>query len=230
MANDESKIAIESIGTIVGIVSLIIVIEVATAVAIILLLPGWADRGAFGSMFGAVGSLFSGLALAGVVVAILLQRQELSLQRQELALTRAELQRAADAQEQSARILVRQLEHSEAAEERRVAAERRAALPLLKVESCSTGGGKIDFELSNHGAPMADVEVSGTKNASVQIQEPDLIPTNGKLKLPTTYSGSPPATFSFELVFSDVRGERRVLLVTFRASDRRLVVADLGAA
>ena len=37
--------------------------------------------GPFGDMFGAVNALFSGLAFGGVIVAILLQRQELKAQR-----------------------------------------------------------------------------------------------------------------------------------------------------
>jgi hypothetical protein len=49
------------------------------------------DRGTFGDMFGAVNALFSGLAFAGVIVAILMQRSELELQRRELTLTREEL-------------------------------------------------------------------------------------------------------------------------------------------
>ena len=44
--------------------------------------------GEFGDMFGGVNALFSGLAFAGVIYAILLQRRELQLQREELALTR----------------------------------------------------------------------------------------------------------------------------------------------
>jgi hypothetical protein len=48
------------------------------------------DRGTFGDMFGAVNALFSGLAFAGIVITILLQRQELELQRKELTLTRQE--------------------------------------------------------------------------------------------------------------------------------------------
>jgi Putative phage abortive infection protein len=48
------------------------------------------DRGTFGDMFGAVNSLFSGLALAGIILTILLQRKELQLQRQELGDTRQE--------------------------------------------------------------------------------------------------------------------------------------------
>lgn len=56
----------------------------------------------FGDMFGAVNALFSGLALAGIIYAIIIQRQELILTRQELV-------RAADAQTESAKSLERQL-------------------------------------------------------------------------------------------------------------------------
>jgi len=42
------------------------------------------ERGLFGDKFGAVNALFSGLAFAGVIYAIVLQRQELELQREEL--------------------------------------------------------------------------------------------------------------------------------------------------
>jgi hypothetical protein len=55
------------------------------------LLYGMNDRGTFGDMFGAINALFSGLAFAGVIYAILLQRIELRLQRNELSLTRQEL-------------------------------------------------------------------------------------------------------------------------------------------
>lgn len=55
-------------------------------------LKGWAERGTFGDMFGAVNALFSGLAFAGVIYAIILQRQELRLQRLELEQTRKELE------------------------------------------------------------------------------------------------------------------------------------------
>jgi hypothetical protein len=48
------------------------------------------DRGVNGDMFGAVNALFSGLAFAGLIVAILLQKDELTLQREELKFTRDE--------------------------------------------------------------------------------------------------------------------------------------------
>jgi len=56
-----------------------------------LLLYGCEERGTFGDMFGAINSLFSGLAFAGVIYAIILQRKELQLQREELEATRKEL-------------------------------------------------------------------------------------------------------------------------------------------
>lgn len=46
----------------------------------------------FGDMFGGVNALFSGLALAGIIFTIFLQRKELKLQRKELRSTREEFQ------------------------------------------------------------------------------------------------------------------------------------------
>jgi hypothetical protein len=51
------------------------------------------DAGQFGDLFGGLNALFSGLAFAGVIYAILLQRRELELQRQELQQTREEMER-----------------------------------------------------------------------------------------------------------------------------------------
>ena len=54
-------------------------------------LPVWSDRGAFGDMFGVVNALFSGLAFAGILIALYMQKHELELQREELSATREEL-------------------------------------------------------------------------------------------------------------------------------------------
>jgi hypothetical protein len=78
------------------IISLIVV---AFVIAFIILTPWvlkhWATPhsntdayGSFGDQFGFTNALFSGLALAGVIVAILMQSEELRLQRRELELTR----------------------------------------------------------------------------------------------------------------------------------------------
>lgn len=49
------------------------------------------NSGVFGDSFGLLTSLFSGLAFAGLIITIIMQRDELALQREELTLTREEL-------------------------------------------------------------------------------------------------------------------------------------------
>lgn len=82
---------------------------------IVFLPVSWGVRGQLGDMFGLVNSLFSGLAFAGVILAILLQREELSLQRKELKLTRDELKKSVDAQRRSLEVLNKQAESMELA-------------------------------------------------------------------------------------------------------------------
>lgn len=71
----------------IGVILVVLVLWVST----LFLIGPSEHRGTFGDMFGATNALFSGLAFAGLIYAILLQREELSLQRQELAETRQEL-------------------------------------------------------------------------------------------------------------------------------------------
>lgn len=52
---------------------------------------GISNAGVFGDQFGMVNALFSGMAFAGLIVAITMQRDELKLQREELEMTRCEL-------------------------------------------------------------------------------------------------------------------------------------------
>lgn len=79
----------------------IVSVQICIGVGAYFLLPDWQTRGQFGDVFGAANALFSGLAFAGLIFAILLQREDLALQRTELELTRRELTRSAAAQEQS---------------------------------------------------------------------------------------------------------------------------------
>lgn len=72
----------------------------------------WKESAAFGDTFGALNALFAGLAFAGIIYTILLQREELQLQRKELELTREELKRSADAQEKTEQTLNKQIELS----------------------------------------------------------------------------------------------------------------------
>lgn len=52
---------------------------------------GAANAGAAGDMFGGLTALFSGLAFAGLVTTLFMQRKELTIQRKELTLQREEL-------------------------------------------------------------------------------------------------------------------------------------------
>ena len=82
------------------IAGLVLVVWGLTWIFLILVIDDPGERGQFGDMFGSTNSLFSGLAFAGVIIAIFYQRQELQLQREELAETRQEIRRSAEAQEQ----------------------------------------------------------------------------------------------------------------------------------
>lgn len=71
---------------------------ISTSIIVMLWLASWggvnllyddsAARGTFGDMFGAVNALFSGLAFSGLIITLVLQREELELQRAELRDTR----------------------------------------------------------------------------------------------------------------------------------------------
>lgn len=77
--------------------AIVIAIQGCVYGLVLLWFPGdadnvWAKRGQFGDVFGVANALFSGLAFAGIIYTILLQREELREQRKELALTRAEFE------------------------------------------------------------------------------------------------------------------------------------------
>ena len=78
--------------------------------AIILWQFGWTGQGTFGDTFGVLNALFSGLAIGGVIVAVIMQKQELAYQREELKLTRKELAKTTEAQQASAHALTQQVE------------------------------------------------------------------------------------------------------------------------
>lgn len=66
--------------------------------AMYLLFPGNLERrGQFGDMFGALGTLFSGLAFAGLIITILQQREDLKNQRDEISLQRVDLEKQTEA-------------------------------------------------------------------------------------------------------------------------------------
>ncbi len=78
------------------LVGIVIVLRIVSWILTVVLIPKCENRGLFGDMFGSINSLFSGLAFACFIFAILLQRKELELQRQELKESRVQFKRQAD--------------------------------------------------------------------------------------------------------------------------------------
>ena len=72
-------------------------------------IPDYNVRGQFGDKFGSVNALFSGLAFAGLIYTIILQRKDLQLQKKDLELTRKELEeQKEEAKEQNKTLLKRE--------------------------------------------------------------------------------------------------------------------------
>lgn len=102
------------IGRIAVSLFLIIILSWLILGALPLLVTGFdlTDSGTFGDTFGFANALFSGSALVGVIVAILMQTMELRYQRKELKETRGQLERSADAATNSQKQLIKQTELS----------------------------------------------------------------------------------------------------------------------
>lgn len=77
---------------IIGIIVAAVVVWAGIPILVYISLESWDKRGQFGDVFGSVNALFSGIAFAGLIYAILLQKEELGLQREELTKTRAEFE------------------------------------------------------------------------------------------------------------------------------------------
>lgn len=103
------------IDLLIKMIVLVVAIWIASTVLIVFGLDNWSDRGTFGDLFGAVNALFSGLAFAGLIYTIVLQKQDLELQRNEIKLNRTELKKTAKAQQNSEKALIEQVEQMKVA-------------------------------------------------------------------------------------------------------------------
>lgn len=74
-----------------AIFSVIVVLVLWALTFFLFFINNMETRGQFGDMFGAINALFSGLAFAGLIITLFLQKNELSLQREELQMTRDEM-------------------------------------------------------------------------------------------------------------------------------------------
>jgi hypothetical protein len=93
---------------LVFVVLLILVLWAGSGLVIYYLVDNWSDRGTLGDLFGVSNSLFSGLALAGLIFTTYKSRTELLSQRDEIEINRKELIKSRKIQERSERALKEQ--------------------------------------------------------------------------------------------------------------------------
>ncbi len=85
-----SKPTEDNLKGLIKLVGIIFLIWLSSWLIIWFYFKSWDNSAPFGDSFGAINSLFSGLALGGIIYTILLQKKELALQRAELRETREE--------------------------------------------------------------------------------------------------------------------------------------------
>ncbi|MDY7093873.1 MAG: hypothetical protein SX243_12955 [Acidobacteriota bacterium] len=84
MANDSFRHAFGDLLRLLGLGLVALLAWAGTLLLAVRFLPDWEARGQFGDLFGSVNALFSGMALAGVVYSLYLQRKEIQLLREDL--------------------------------------------------------------------------------------------------------------------------------------------------
>ncbi len=97
-------------GNLTFLIILVVIIWLISAILIFFFIEDSSERGTFGDLFGAVNALFSGLAFAGLIYTIILQKKDLEMQRSEIQLNRSELKKSAAAQQKSEKALSEQVE------------------------------------------------------------------------------------------------------------------------
>ncbi len=109
--------------------------------------------GAFGDSFGILNTLFSGLALGGVIFTVYQQKKELELQREELQATREEMKKSTIAQQNSEMALSEQVKSME------LTAKLNGLNTMLQVQIALMN----KYKKSNPGFKQAQKEVEKIK-------------------------------------------------------------------
>jgi hypothetical protein len=144
------------IRTLVVLMLVVVVICIGFGLAVVTLLDTWEHRAQFGDMFGALSALFSALAFAGVVYAILLQREEMRNSREAFA-----------AEQRLISEQVKLMNDALLFERRK---ERVARAPSISFgRDLTLSEGLRTFSLRNAGEPIADVEVHVDSPSDVSV-------------------------------------------------------------
>ena len=200
----------DSLKSIYWLIAMITVIFIFTAILMFFSFDNWSDRGSFGDMFGSINALFSGLALAGVIYAILLQRKELSLQRQELELTRKELEKSAEAQERSADLLFQQLELSKDSKKRVLEKELLEAEPVFISVGGGAGKDYVDLTIINKGSTITNISIEAISGGyNIEISRKNIFPTDTEAKINISSSLGKDAFYPFKIEYETKLGEKK---------------------
>lgn len=194
---------------IILLILLILVLQVGAGFFIYNSFDSWSERGTFGDMFGAVNALFSGLALAGVIYAILLQRAELALQRQELELTREELARSASAQEQSAQLIAEQLAIARSSAVQAEATSLAQTALFIHLIGVKTSVNQYTLGVSNVGAIARDLEAIPEGSFEVILNFRAIFPAGSDGHITVRGIGDLQPPFFFRLQYRDSVGRQR---------------------
>lgn len=115
----------------------------------------WAERGQFGDLFGSVNALFSGLAFAGLIYTIFLQKQELKMQREELKLQREEMQKSRAELAEQAKVQKAQF-HAAISQLKADASTARIEAIKIRAEARTPGARENDIELIRREADIIE--------------------------------------------------------------------------
>jgi DNA-binding protein H-NS len=138
----------------------VIIIWLASALMIIYGMDNWSDRGTFGDLFGAINALFSGLAFAGLIYTIVLQREEIGQNREEITQNRLELQKSVKAQQKSQAALKAQVKQTHL---------------TAKINAMNTLIGYYNAEISNQNSSSEVILKAKEKRKAIIQQIDDLI-------------------------------------------------------
>ncbi len=150
-----------------------VVIWIAAAVTVYYCLPTWEIRAQFGEMFGAVSALFSALAFAGIIYAVILQRQDLSMQREQMEDSRK--QQAAQNRLISAQLATMQESFSFEREKEALSSE-----PILRSRGGSSSPAEKSCEFVNAGAAVKGFTVEAPSTVGLEFYPKDMLEHNEK--------------------------------------------------
>lgn len=172
---------------------------VASWVLLMNLAPNFETRGQFGDMFGAVNSLFSGLALAGVVYTVLLQQEEIKRQR-------IEEHRNEVARQQQLELITKQL----SAMEEQLRLQRNADMPVIQWRGSSGNQRAREFQFINKGGRVRITAVRPLDNHRIRANFSPRAFVSREEKGSVTFDGDEETlanlTVTFELHYEATHG------------------------